>query len=86
MTDENNRQIMAAIRALAAGKKTVDELTLSTSEKVTVCLACELPLPSFCKDEQDAWERLNQSQRRTVASVNPKFQERKWAEIPVYFA
>ena len=85
MTEEHNRQILAAIRDLAAGRKTFDDLTISTSEKITVCLACELPLPTFLKDEKDAWERLNKSQRRTVASINPKFQSQEWTEIPVYF-
>ena len=82
---QHNRQIITAIRDLAAGRKILSDLTISTTEKIAVCLACELTVPSFCKDERDAWERLNQSQRRTVASVNPKFQEQKWADIPVYF-
>ena len=79
------RPIMESIRDLTAGKKTFDELTISTTEKIAVALACDLPVPKFCRDEKDAWERLNSLQRRTVASINANFQAQKWADIPVYF-
>jgi hypothetical protein len=78
------RGVLEAIRDLAAGRKTLDDLTISTTEKITVYLACDL-VPTFCKDEKDAWERLNKLQRRAVATINPKFQAKAWAEIPVYF-
>jgi hypothetical protein len=77
---------MAAIRELATGRKKFGELTVSTTEKLMLCLACEIAVPDFCKDERDAWERLNGLQRQAVAAINPKFQERKWTGIPVYFA
>ncbi len=80
-----NGPVMTAIRDLAARRKTLNELAISTTEKITVCLACELPLPKFCTDEKDAWERLNYTQRRVVANINPKFQAQKWTDIPVYF-
>jgi hypothetical protein len=75
---------MDAIRDLAAGRITFDKLSLSTTEKIAVYLACDR-LPGFCKDEKDAWERLNSLQRRLVGLINPKFQAKKWTDIPVYF-
>lgn len=80
------RIVLEAIRDLAAGRKRLDDLTLSTSESLALCLACELPLPAFANGEKLAWERLNEVQRRLVATINPKFQAREWTEIPVYFA
>ena len=80
------RPVLEAIRDLASGRKKVGELTITTSEKLTVFLACDLPLPSFCKSQKDAWELLDELQRRTVATINPRFQAKQWAEIPVHFA
>jgi hypothetical protein len=44
------------------------------------------PKHSGWNSEKDAWERLNELQRRMVATINPKFQAREWTKIPVYFA
>jgi hypothetical protein len=79
------RRILEGIRDLASGRSRFEELTQSTSEKIAVVLACDLPMPSFLINEKDGWEKLNELQRRTVATINPKFQARKWTDIPVYF-
>ena len=42
---------MEAIRDLAASRKRLEDLTLSTSENLAFCLACELPLPAFSNGE-----------------------------------
>ena len=47
------RPVLVAIRNLSAGRKRLQDLTLSTTEKLALCLACELPLPTFCKSEKD---------------------------------
>ena len=57
------RIVFEAIRDLAAGRKRIEDLTLSTTESLTLCLACELPLPEFSSSEKDAWEKLNEVQR-----------------------
>lgn len=88
MTDQDTiqmRSFLEALRDLAAGRKQFQDLTISTSEGLALRLACDSSLPEWCKGEKDAWEKLNKVQRRTVATINPKFQEKHWAEIPVYF-
>ena len=61
------RTVLEAIRDLAAGRKRLQDLTLSTSENLALCRACDLPLPAFCSGETEPWERLNEG--RPAAAI-----------------
>ena len=53
--------VLQAIRDLAAGRKRLEDLTLSTSENLALCLACDLALSPFANGEKDAWDRARKS-------------------------
>jgi len=57
--------VLEANRDLAMGGKRFRDLTLSTTDKLALYLACGLPLPAFCDGDKDAWERLNEVRRRS---------------------
>jgi hypothetical protein len=46
------RRILEGIRDLASGRAEFDDLTQSTTEKIAVVLACDLPMPSFLINEK----------------------------------
>ncbi len=82
-------RLRAWIRAVKQRRIQVEDAgKLSTSEFITVCLAVgaieRLPKPYSSID--DAWDRLNKSQREIVADMNATFQSAGWQSRRVYYA
>lgn len=67
---EVEREIIERVRA----GESIDEIGCSCSEEITVRLALGLGhLPHPYEAETDAWNRMDERQRRIVIELNPAF-------------
>lgn len=68
------------ILGLLSGRLPAHSVPGSTSELITVFLATGRyeDLPELYRRPADAWERLDQRQRRIVRAFNPVYRDRRW--------
>ncbi|MBN9054542.1 MAG: hypothetical protein J0H80_12370 [Rhizobiales bacterium] len=77
-------KIIEKIGQVARGEIAVGDLPGSTTERMTIGLALnalEHTNPSFAKDEEGAWWRLDPWQCDIVRAFNPAYRTQKWAKL-----
>lgn len=77
-------KIIEKIGQVARGEIAVGDLPGSTTERMAIGLALnalEHTNPSFARDEEGAWWRLDASQCEIVRAFNPAYRTRKWAKL-----
>ncbi|MQB34729.1 hypothetical protein [Rhizobium rhizogenes] len=77
-------KIIEKIGQVARGEIDVEALPGSTTERIAIGLALnalEKTNPSFARDEEGAWWRLDESQRAIVQAFNPVYRTWKWKKL-----